>query len=121
MTLPQTPHYLIDMALLRANMDKVAQLREASGAKALLALKCFATWSVFDLMRDYMDGTTSSSLYELRLGRETSARKPMPIPWLGPITRSTGRCPMPTRSSSTASRSWTATAPERRASPPGCG
>lgn len=70
MTLPQTPHYLIDMAKLRANMEKVAWLREASGAKALLALKCFATWSVFDLMRDYMDGTTSSSLFELRLGHE---------------------------------------------------
>ncbi|WP_182911499.1 carboxynorspermidine decarboxylase [Paracoccus sp. JM45] len=68
--MPQTPHYLIDMAKLRANMEKVAWLREASGAKALLALKCFATWSVFDLMRDYMDGTTSSSLYELHLGHE---------------------------------------------------
>ncbi|WP_378948437.1 carboxynorspermidine decarboxylase [Paracoccus sp. R86501] len=68
--MPQTPHYLIDMAKLRANMEKVAWLREASGAKALLALKCFATWSTFDLMRDYMDGTTSSSLYELHLGHE---------------------------------------------------
>ncbi|MBM3605803.1 MAG: carboxynorspermidine decarboxylase, partial [Alphaproteobacteria bacterium] len=58
MTPLQTPHYLIDMARLRANMEKVAWLREASGARALLALKCFATWSVFDLMRDYMDGTT---------------------------------------------------------------
>ncbi|MBU2956317.1 carboxynorspermidine decarboxylase [Paracoccus sp. 1_MG-2023] len=70
MTQPQTPYYLIDMAKLRANMEKVAYLRERSGAKALLALKCFATWSVFDGMRDYMDGTTSSSLYELRLGHE---------------------------------------------------
>ncbi|WP_170310914.1 carboxynorspermidine decarboxylase [Paracoccus indicus] len=68
--MPSTPHYLIDMAKLRANMEKVAWLREASGAKALLALKCFATWSTFDLMRDYMDGTTSSSLYELHLGHE---------------------------------------------------
>ncbi|MCZ0960458.1 carboxynorspermidine decarboxylase [Paracoccus benzoatiresistens] len=66
----QTPFYLIDKAALRRNMEKVAQLREASGAKALLALKCFATWSVFDFMRDYMDGTTSSSLFELRLGHE---------------------------------------------------
>lgn len=51
-------------------MEKIARLRDRSGARALLALKCFATWSVFDLMRDYMDGTTSSSLYELRLGAE---------------------------------------------------
>ncbi|TKW68572.1 MAG: carboxynorspermidine decarboxylase [Paracoccus denitrificans] len=66
----QTPFYLMDSVALRRNMETIARLREASGAKALLALKCFATWSVFDQMRDYMDGTTSSSLYELRLGRE---------------------------------------------------
>jgi carboxynorspermidine decarboxylase len=51
-------------------MERIAHVREKSGAKALLALKCFATWSVFDLMRDHMDGTTSSSLFEVRLGRE---------------------------------------------------
>ncbi|MDP0927951.1 carboxynorspermidine decarboxylase [Paracoccus onubensis] len=66
----QTPYYLIDKARLRGNMEKIALLRERSGAKALLALKCFATWSVFDFMRDFMDGTTSSSLFELRLGHE---------------------------------------------------
>jgi len=66
----QTPYYLIDVARLQANMAKIARLRELSGAKALLALKCFATWSAFDTMRPHMDGTTSSSLFELRLGRE---------------------------------------------------
>lgn len=66
----ETPYYLIDKAKLLQNMEKIAHVRERSGAKALLALKCFATWSVFDLMRDYMDGTTSSSLNEVRLGHE---------------------------------------------------
>ncbi|MBS7697623.1 MULTISPECIES: carboxynorspermidine decarboxylase [unclassified Chelatococcus] len=67
----QTPYYLIDKSRLLRNLRIIEEVRERSGAKALLALKCFATWSVFDLMRDYMDGTTSSSLYEVRLGRET--------------------------------------------------
>ncbi|MBL0373391.1 carboxynorspermidine decarboxylase [Rhizobium sp. KVB221] len=66
----QTPYYLIDKAKLLRNMEKIAYVREKSGAKALLALKCFATWSVFDFMREYMDGTTSSSLFEVRLGHE---------------------------------------------------
>lgn len=66
----QTPFYLIDRAKLSRNMAIMDQLRTASGAKTLLALKCFATWPVFDQMRQHMDGTTSSSLYELRLGRE---------------------------------------------------
>lgn len=65
-----TPYYLIDKSALLKNMEIIARIREQSGAKALLALKCFATWSVFDLMRDYMDGTTSSSLFEVKLGRE---------------------------------------------------
>lgn len=66
----QTPYYLIDKSKLLQNMEKIAYVREKSGAKALLALKCFATWSVFDFMAQYMDGTTSSSLYEVRLGHE---------------------------------------------------
>ncbi len=66
----QTPYYLIDLAKLRVNMERIQHLRERSGAKCLLALKCFATWSAFDFMRPFMDGTTSSSLFELRLGHE---------------------------------------------------
>ncbi|KEA62815.1 putative Carboxynorspermidine decarboxylase [Marinobacterium lacunae] len=69
----KTPYYLIDKASLKRNMEKIAYVRERSGAKALLALKCFATWSVFDLMQEYMDGTTSSSLFEVKLGREKFA------------------------------------------------
>ena len=65
-----TPYYLIDETKLLRNMKIIGQVRELSGAKSLLALKCFSTWGVFDLMRQYMDGTTSSSLFEARLGCE---------------------------------------------------
>lgn len=66
----QTPFYLIDKSRLLTNLQKIAWLCDASGAKSLLALKCFATWSVFDFMAQYMDGSTSSSLYEVKLGHE---------------------------------------------------
>ncbi|ATE62444.1 carboxynorspermidine decarboxylase [Thauera sinica] len=66
----QTPYYLIDKSRLQENLRRIDLVRRQSGARILLALKCFATWSVFDLMREYMDGTTSSSLYEVRLGCE---------------------------------------------------
>ncbi|ESR25716.1 carboxynorspermidine decarboxylase [Lutibaculum baratangense] len=66
----RTPYYLIDKAALARNMAVMDRVRELSGAKTLLALKCFATWCVFDLMHEHMDGTTSSSLFEVRLGRE---------------------------------------------------
>ncbi|HTL02504.1 MAG TPA: hypothetical protein VL243_09765, partial [Vicinamibacterales bacterium] len=66
----KTPYYLIDETRLVRNLEKIALLRTRSGAKSVLALKCFATWSVFDLMRQYLDGTTSSSVYEARLGHD---------------------------------------------------
>ena len=63
-----TPYYLIDKTALLRNLRLIDDVRQRSGARVLLALKCFASWSVFDLLREHMDGTTSSSLYEVRLG-----------------------------------------------------
>lgn len=69
MALP-TPYYLIDEAALDRNLALIDRLRAESGAKCLLALKCFATWSAFAQIAPHMDGTTSSSLNEVKLGRE---------------------------------------------------
>lgn len=65
-----TPYYLIDERRLLRNMKVIAGIRGSCGARSVLALKCFSTWSVFDLMREYMDGTTASSPFEARLGHE---------------------------------------------------
>nr|WP_319491978.1 carboxynorspermidine decarboxylase [uncultured Desulfobacter sp.] len=70
-----TPCYLIDEKKLLKNMEKLSAIRKLSGARLLLALKCFAAWGVFDLMKPYMDGTTSSSYYEARLGYETFGKE----------------------------------------------
>jgi carboxynorspermidine decarboxylase len=65
-----SPYYLIDETKIIKNLEIIQMIREKSGAKSVLALKCFSTWCVFDLMRQYMDGTTSSSIFEARLGHE---------------------------------------------------
>lgn len=65
-----TPYYLIHENKLLKNLKIFKRVRDVSGAKSLLALKCFSSWSVFPLMKKYMDGTTSSSVYEARLGYE---------------------------------------------------
>ncbi len=65
-----TPYYLLDEQKIINNLQIIKQLCDTSGAKALLALKCFATWGVFDCMKPYLHGTTSSSLNEVRLGKE---------------------------------------------------
>lgn len=65
-----TPYYLIDETRMLKAMERIAYVRECSGAKSVLALKCFSSWCAFDFMKNYMAGTTSSSLYEARLGYE---------------------------------------------------
>lgn len=66
----KTPYYLIDEQKLLKNMQIIEDVRLKCGAKSLLALKCFSAPCVFPLMREYMSGTTSSSLFEARLGSE---------------------------------------------------
>lgn len=66
----QTPYYLLDERAIIDNLLIAQKVCEQSGAKALLALKCFATWGVFEVMKPYLHGTTSSSLKEVRLGKE---------------------------------------------------
>jgi len=65
-----TPYYLIDERKLLKNLKIIKHIKDCCGAKSVLALKCFSTWSVFGLMKQYLDGTTASSVYEARLGRE---------------------------------------------------
>jgi carboxynorspermidine decarboxylase len=66
----ETPYYLIDEEKLQSNLMKIQHIRTNSGSKMLLALKCFSTCSVFNFISQYMDGTTSSSFYEAKLGHE---------------------------------------------------
>ncbi len=65
-----TPYYLIDEKKLLKNLKIIAEIKKQSQVKVLLTLKCFSTWSCFRLISKYLDGTTTSSLYEVRLGRE---------------------------------------------------
>lgn len=65
-----TPYYLIDEARMLPAMERIRLVQDRSGAKCVLALKCFSSWCAFDFMRQYLVGTTSSSLWETRLGHE---------------------------------------------------
>lgn len=65
-----SPCYVVDAALLRRNLEVLADVQERSGATILLALKGFAMWSAFPIVREYLRGTTASSLNEVRLAHE---------------------------------------------------
>jgi len=62
---------MIDESKLIDNLEKCKLLKDISGAKLVLALKCFSTWGTFDTIKPYLDGTTSSGPYEVKLGYET--------------------------------------------------
>ncbi|MCL4133975.1 UNVERIFIED_CONTAM: hypothetical protein GTU68_061451 [Idotea baltica] len=62
---------MIDEKKLVANLEVAKRLKELSGVKLVLALKCFSTWGIFSIIKPYLDGTTSSGPYEVKLGNET--------------------------------------------------
>jgi len=65
-----TPAYVCDEAVLERNLQIAARVQERTGCRMLLALKAFAMFATFDLMRRYLVGTAASSLNEARLGFE---------------------------------------------------
>lgn len=65
-----TPYIVIDVGLLRRNLEILEKVQRDSGAKILLAQKGFATWGVYPIVKQFLSGVTSSSVHEARLGRE---------------------------------------------------
>ncbi|WP_457599121.1 carboxynorspermidine decarboxylase [Hydrogenimonas sp.] len=70
-----TPCYVCEEALLERNLKILDRVQKRSGAKILLALKGFAMWSTFDLVGEYLAGTSASGLHEARLGREEMGKE----------------------------------------------
>jgi carboxynorspermidine decarboxylase len=68
--LAPSPAYVVDLGRLRHNLTILDEVQRRSGAKILLALKAFAMWSVFPLIRETLHGVCASSPWEARLGRE---------------------------------------------------
>lgn len=66
----KTPYFMINEEKLIHNLEIAQHLKELSGVKLVLALKCFSTWGVFNIIKPYLDGTTSSGPYEVMLGHE---------------------------------------------------
>jgi carboxynorspermidine decarboxylase len=67
---PDSPCWVIDMAALEDNLKILARVQREADCKILLALKGFATWPTFALVRKYLSGATSSSPHEAQLAAE---------------------------------------------------
>jgi len=65
-----TPAYILDLGRIRQNLEIIRSVMDRTGCRILLALKGFAGWSTFPLIRQYLCGVAASSVNEARLGRE---------------------------------------------------
>ncbi|MBI4079666.1 carboxynorspermidine decarboxylase [Candidatus Kaiserbacteria bacterium] len=66
----ETPAFVIEKKLLRHNLSILKHIKEKTGCKMYQALKTWATWELFPVCGEYLDGTEVSSLNEARLGYE---------------------------------------------------
>jgi carboxynorspermidine decarboxylase len=66
----ETPCFVIDLGALEDNLRLLRRVQDEAGCKILLALKGFAAWRTFALVKRYLPGITASSVHEAMLGRE---------------------------------------------------
>lgn len=64
-----TPCYLVDERLLKKNLEILKGVSDRTGCKILLAQKAFSMYHTYPLIRQYLAGTTASSLFEAKLGK----------------------------------------------------
>ena len=65
-----TPYYYVDENLLVKNLEILKSVIDRTDCKILLAQKAFSMYSLYPLIRQYLHGTTASSLHEVKLGFE---------------------------------------------------
>lgn len=70
-----SPAFVVDAAKLRANCRVLAEVRDAAAAdgadiRIFAALKAFSMWSAAPIIGEYLDGVSTSGLWEARLASE---------------------------------------------------
>lgn len=70
-----TPCFVVDEELMIKNLKKIKMIEDTCGCHILLAQKCFSTYQLYPLMREYLSGVTSSSLFEAELGYEEMGKE----------------------------------------------
>lgn len=71
----RTPCYVIDEAMLKYDGEIIKKISDRTGAKFLLAQKCFSNFNLYPVLEPYLAGTEASGLYEARLGKEEMPNK----------------------------------------------
>jgi carboxynorspermidine decarboxylase len=70
-----SPCWLLEESLVKKNLEMIGDIKNRSGAKVLLALKGYALWKSFPLLKPYLDGCCASGLHEAKLADETFGKE----------------------------------------------
>jgi len=70
-----SPCYVIEEELLRKNLALIKDVKNRAGVDIILALKAFAIWKAFPVIREYIPYATASSIHEARLVYEEMGSK----------------------------------------------
>jgi carboxynorspermidine decarboxylase len=62
-----SPCFVLDEELLRINLEILNLVQKEANVEIICALKGYAMWSTFPMIRQYLSGATASSLHEARL------------------------------------------------------
>ncbi len=70
-----SPCYVLEEKLLRKNLSLIKSVKDRADVEVILAFKSFAMWKSFPVFREYIDGSTASSVYEALLATEEFGNK----------------------------------------------
>lgn len=64
-----SPCFVCEEDKLEQNLQLMQRVQQQAGVDIILALKGFSMWSTFDLVSQYLQGCTASSVWEAKLAR----------------------------------------------------
>lgn len=70
-----SPCYVCEEDKLSANLRLMQDVQSRAGVDIILALKGFSMWSTFDLVKQYLQGATASSVWEAKLAKYEMAKE----------------------------------------------
>lgn len=66
----QTPYYIVYEDKLRRNLEIIRDVEKSADIKIIMAFKANALWKTFPIIREYVQSSTASSLWEMQLSLE---------------------------------------------------
>lgn len=73
-TIP-SPCYVCEEARLIDNLTLMKRVQDEAGVEIILALKGFSMWSTFELVGQYLQGCTASSVWEAKLAKDKMGKQ----------------------------------------------